>query len=209
MNAEFHSPKPILENTCKAQTRIISTEKNKFHPETRKHKKQQAGVDILQWYAVYTRSRFEKKMYRALIRSKLEAFLPLVKEKRVWSDRLKTVEMPLLPGYIFVKLSPDNLAQVYTYPGFVRFVAFEGKPCVIREAEIDLLQKIVEHGLRVQHTGGCTCQVGDRVRIIHGPLKDWEGCVERLQGSSRIIFQLDSIQQAISVEVECGEVEVI
>lgn len=157
------------------------------------------------WYAIYTRSRFEKKIYRALQKSEFEAFLPLIKEKRVWSDRLKTVEMPLLPSYVFVKLPKNKIHYIYNYPGFVRFVCFEGKPCVIKEEEIVLMEKIVTHGFPVEKSSHCG--VGDYIRVIRGPLKGWEGRVECNRNKSKIVFVIEGIGQAISVEVGMENVE--
>jgi transcription antitermination factor NusG len=160
-----------------------------------------------QWYAIYTRSRFEKKMYQGLLKSGHTSFLPLVKEKRPWSDRLKTMQVPLLPSYVFVWITKADFPQVYNLPGFVRFVSFEGKPCVIRETEIDLLKKIVTHGLQAEQA--VNIEVGEKVRITRGYLKDWEGRIERKMGQSRVVFQFESFQQAIVVEVGIGDIEKI
>lgn len=162
-------------------------------------------ADDSKWYAVYTRSRFEKKIYQDLQKSKLQAFLPLIEEKRVWSDRLKTVLVPLLPSYVFVKLPQQNMHQIYYYPGVVRLVSFEGKPCEVKEAEIGLLERIITHGINVQCAS--VCGIGDAVRIVRGPLTGWEGKVESLRGESRVVFQFECIQQAISVEVNAADIE--
>lgn len=159
------------------------------------------------WYAIYTRSQFEKKVHRELERSKFQVFLPLVKEKRNWSDRIKTISVPLLPSYVFVKLPLNEMQQVFYYPGVVRLVSFEGKPCEIREEEIRLLEKIVTHGFTAENTAHVG--VGDSVRIVRGPLKGWEGLVENKKGQSRIVFQIASIRQCISVEVGMEDVEKI
>jgi transcriptional antiterminator RfaH len=95
-------------------------------------------------------------------------FLPLIKEKRVWSDRIKTVLVPLLSSYVFIKTTKQFFPQIYPLPGFVKFVAFEGKPCTIREKEIELMEKIVAHGFQV--LPATRCRVGDWVRINRGPL---------------------------------------
>ena len=158
-----------------------------------------------QWYIIYTRSRFEKKLYQALLKSGFQTFLPLIKEKRIWSDRLKTVIVPLLPSYVFVKINRTEFRDIYHYPGFVRFISNEGQPSTIREEEISLLDNIVKNGFKAQQV--TPCRVGDKVRVIKGPLKDWEGCVERKAGQSRITFQFDGFQQAICVEVSARDVE--
>lgn len=157
------------------------------------------------WYAVYTRSRFEKKLYLDFQKAKIQAFLPMIKEKRKWSDRLKIILMPLLPSYVFVKMPQKSLQQIYYYPGVVRLVSFEGKPCEIKEDEIGLLEKIVAGGFNVQCT--TNCGVGDVVKIVRGPLAGWEGRVERLQGQSRVVFQFECIQQSISVEINREDIQ--
>ncbi|MCB9266210.1 MAG: UpxY family transcription antiterminator [Lewinellaceae bacterium] len=157
------------------------------------------------WYAIYTRSRFEKKLYKAMLGAGLMGFLPLVKEKRAWSDRLKTVEVPLLPSYVFVNADKAQLKKLFYCPGFVRLVSFEGKPCEVRPEEIELLQQIITHGHKAQVTAYCS--LGDRVKIIRGPLKGWEGTVEEKRGGGRVVFQFDCIRQALSVEVHMGDVE--
>ena len=113
----------------------------------------------------------------------------------------------MLPSYVFIRTTRDRFAQIYPYPGFVRFVSFQGKPCEIREEEIALLEQIAEHGRHVRADVRCT--LGDRVRIVRGPLKGWEGCVESRKGASRVVFQFDCIRQAISVEVEVGDLELV
>ncbi|MGB4850302.1 MAG: UpxY family transcription antiterminator [Saprospiraceae bacterium] len=157
------------------------------------------------WYAIYTKSRFEKKVHRDLQQSKFQVFLPLIKEIKKWSDRIKTVSVPLLPGYVFVKLDKQNIPKLFYYPGVVRLVSFESKPCEVREEEIRLLEQIIAHGFPVEHA--VPCAVGDKVRIIRGPLQGWEGKVETKKGQSRIVFQIASILQCISVEVSLGDVE--
>lgn len=162
---------------------------------------------LANWYALYTRSRFEKKIHADLLKWKLEAFLPLVKEQHLWSDRLKTIQVPLLPSYVFVKGSAAEVRRVTWLDGVVRLVSFEGKPCVIREAEISLLNDIVLHGFKAQCSDAQDCKVGDLVRIVRGPMKGWEGRVQLRCGQARVVFQIESIRQVISVEVGVGDVE--
>jgi len=159
------------------------------------------------WYAIYTRSRFEKKVYHALQQKGLEAYLPLIKEKRRWSDRIKSVEMPLLPSYVFLKANRTNIHQAYLCAGFVRFVSSEGKPCTIPDQEINLLKNIISNGYAVRKNS--EFEVGERVSIIRGPLRGWEGRIDQKKGNSRIVFQFDSIQQSICVEVNASDIRKI
>lgn len=159
------------------------------------------------WYAIYTKSRFEKKIYASLLRSNFQAFLPLTKEKRVWSDRVKTVDMPLLPSYVFVRLTKCQMPLIYTFPGFVRFICFEGKPCTVSEKDISLLRELVKSGFEARITN--TCQVGDQVRVIRGPLRGWEGTMDEYNGNSRAVFYFEGISQCISVVVDMADLELI
>lgn len=157
------------------------------------------------WYAIYTRSRFEKKLYGALCRSPFEAFLPLIKQHRVWSDRIKLVQVPLLPSYVFVRISKNQFHHLYGFPGLVRIISFGGQASEIKEQEIALMRSIVNHGFSVQSTA--SYETGDKVRIVRGPLRGWEGCVQSIKGKSRVIFHITSIQQSLSVEIEMGDLE--
>ena len=156
-------------------------------------------IDLAKWYAVYTKPRFEKKLYLALKKSGFTVFLPIIKEKRIWSDRIKSVEVPLLPSYLFVKLHKNQNHLLYDFPGFVRFVCFEGKHCEIKEKEIRLLRNIERSGLNATVSFN-NYRAGDLVRIIKGPLQGWEGRVDRTKGSN-VIFHLEGIRQSISVEL--------
>lgn len=167
----------------------------------------QTSCSDAHWYAIYTRSRFEKKVHHDLQQSKFQVFLPLIKEKKAWSDRIKTVSVPLLPSYVFVKLDRQSIPRLNYYPGVVRLVTFDRKPCEVREEEIQLLKQLTTHGVNIQQV--VNCEVGNKVRITQGPLKGWEGNVEAKKGHSRIVFQIASILQCISVEVNMGDVELV
>ncbi len=164
-----------------------------------------AYIETPHWYAIYTKSRFEKKIFTALQKKSIQAFLPLLKEKRRWSDRIKTIQVPMLPSYVFVRLCESQFTKLYYLPGFVRLVSFEGKPCIIKAKEIELMEQITRHGLAVKKAN--VCEIGDVVRIVNGPLKGWEGTIEQKMGKDRILFYLDGVQQVISIAVEAGDVE--
>lgn len=144
------------------------------------------NINEYSWYAIYTRSRFEKKLYTHLTKTKYRAFLPLVRVKRKWHDRLKTVEIPLLPSYVFVNARKEDFIHIYSSPGFVRFIAFQGIPAKIKETEIDLLRQIVTHGKNIKPV--ISCCVGDLVRINDGPFKGWEGKVSQNWAAIELFF---------------------
>ena len=159
------------------------------------------------WFAVYTRSHFEKKMYNALSRLPYKVFLPQIKEHRIWSDRVKKVIVPLIPGYVFIQIPRNKLSILYGYPGFVKIVSSAGIPCPIREEDIKLMERIMNHDIPVEKV--FSYQTGDKVLVTRGPFKGREGRVQHVKGSSRVIFQISSIQQNLSVEINMNDVEKI
>lgn len=151
------------------------------------------------WYVIYTRSRFEKKVYADLRKLGFHAFLPLKKETRKWSDRTKVIEAPLLPSYVFVYTTPCKFKDIYLIRGFTKFISFEGKPSRIKEEEIQLIQNIITHELPVKVS---EYKLGDYVEVQKGPLAGWRGRVKFTKGKSNVIFDLDSLDYALSVEIE-------
>src|SRR5512139_3690121 len=79
------------------------------------------------WYAIYTNPRAEKQVRDRLMEAGVQVFLPLQKTYRIWSDRKKLVEVPLLSSYVFVKVTPLEFPKVYQSSGVVRFITFEGQ----------------------------------------------------------------------------------
>jgi transcription antitermination factor NusG len=92
------------------------------------------------WYAVYTRPRAEKKVYQRMLDHDFEAFLPLVKTVRQWSDRKKIVQVPLISSYVFVNMQEQHLNKTLTIHGAVNVLKHLGKPAKIRDVEIENLR---------------------------------------------------------------------
>jgi transcription antitermination factor NusG len=95
------------------------------------------------WFAIYTNPRAERQARDRLMEAGVEVFLPLQKTYRIWSDRKKLIEVPLLSSYVFVKIIPKDFPKVYQVPGIVRFVTFEGQPASIPQNQIDNLRLLI------------------------------------------------------------------
>jgi transcription antitermination factor NusG len=102
------------------------------------------------WYAVYTKPRREKKVYGLLVERRMEAYCPLNKVKKKWSDRMKWVEEPLFKSYVFVKVAENERTEVRMVDGVVNFVYWLGKPAVIKEKEIETIRKFLNDYEEVQ-----------------------------------------------------------
>lgn len=128
------------------------------------------------WYAIYTKSRCEKKVLSDLAAIGVEAYLPLRVVERQWSDRKKKVEMPIINSYVFVKLPPDNLECVYNIAGFVAYVRNGRNAAVISEREITVMRKAVdsEFEISIEHS---LIEKGQKIKIISGALQGTEGIV--------------------------------
>lgn len=93
------------------------------------------------WCVIKTRSRWEKKVARLLKQKGIDTFCPLLKAKRQWSDRVKTVEQPLLKSYVFVKVAEDQRTVVRLTEGVVNFVYRNGKPVVVKDRVIQSIRQ--------------------------------------------------------------------
>ena len=105
------------------------------------------------WHALYVSSRQEKKVFEKLQKKNIESYLPIVKTMKQWSDRKKMVELPLLNGYVFVKIDSTQNDKTLQTPGVVNFVRAEGKIAKVRELEINRLKQLIELGYQLEVNG--------------------------------------------------------
>jgi transcriptional antiterminator RfaH len=166
----------------------------------------QKPVDAARWYAAYTRSRAEKKVLLELRKQGIEAYLPLQKRLRQWSDRRKWVEEPLLRCYIFVKIDKKDYYRVLNTIGVVRYITFEGKAVPIPEKQIDVLRKVVATEADVEVTTDRFAP-GDKVKVAGGPLLGLEGEMVDYRGSRRVMVRFEQLGQHILVSIPAGFLE--
>lgn len=161
------------------------------------------------WYALYTRSRFEKKMMSELTDRNIEVFLPMREVLSRWKDRKKRIWIPLFPGYIFVNHvdTPENRYRILNVPGAVRFVSVEGHAEPVPEEQIQSVRRFLENNLALDPYP--YMKVGSRVEIIAGPLKGIQGILIKKRGRFRFVLQVDLIRQAVSVEIDASDVRPI
>lgn len=160
-----------------------------------------------QWYALYTRSRFEKKMLTALTDRNVEVFLPMREVLSRWKDRKKKIWLPLFPGYLFVNHvnTPENRFRILNLPGAVRFVGFEGRADPVPDDQVLAIRRFLESSLSIDPYP--YIQVGTRVEVTAGPLKGVRGMLIEKRGKFRFVLQVDLIRQAVSVEIDASDVQ--
>jgi transcriptional antiterminator NusG len=166
-----------------------------------------ANLGEASWYAVSTRSRQEKVAASMLESFGIENFLPLAMERRQWSDRKQVVNLPLFPGYLFVRIPMLHELQlrVLKVPGVVKFIGNHAGPQAIPDAEIEGVQIVLSH--RIPCTPCSIPRVGDRVRVFRGLLAGIEGTFVRSGSDTRLVISVEMIQQSISVQVDASDVE--
>ena len=152
------------------------------------------------WYAIRVKSRSEKKVYSDLIEQEIEAYLPLQRKLRQWSDRKKWVEMPLISGYVFVHISRKEYESVLKIYNVVCYVYFEGKAAIIRDADINLLKRMlgqVEVELEITLE---QLKPGQMVEIISGPLCGVIGELINFQGKNKVALRIQPLGYTVLVE---------
>jgi transcription antitermination factor NusG len=188
----------------------ITTPNSAAHGATRKAAPEEFGnlpLEYLEprWYAAYTSANHEKRVALQLVQRSVEHFLPLYESMRRWKDRRMKLQMPLFPGYVFVRLALRDRLQVLQVPGLARLVGFNGLPCALANSEIEAMKTCLERKAYLEPHP--YVQVGRRVRVQCGPLAGLEGIVVRKKNRVRFVISLDLIQRSVAVEVEAGDVE--
>jgi len=154
----------------------------------------------LEWFAIQARQRYEKLVATALRNRGYEEFLPLYKCRRRWADRLKEVELPLFPGYLFCRLDPLYRLPVLTTPGVGHIVGIGRMPVPIDDREVAAIRAIVDSQLSAQPWP--YLREGQQVRIEAGPLSGVEGIFLRNKGRHRMVVSVTLLQRSVAVEVE-------
>lgn len=159
------------------------------------------------WYAAYTRSNHERTAAEQMKRRSIEHFVPTYETVRRWKDRRKRLELPLFPGYVFVRVAVEERLSVLVVPGVVRLVGFDNRPVPVADEEIESLRTIVNRRLRPEPHP--FLPVGRKVRIRRGALEGVTGILVRKKGRVRLLISVDLIRQSAAVEVDSADVEVI
>ncbi len=152
------------------------------------------------WYAVRTKPRHEKAVAKALQALGHECFLPLRRECRKWSDRVRTTEFPLFPAYVFCRFCWERRLPILTTPGVVSIVNFGSKPAPVDPAEIVSLQKAIASGMFLRAQSFLV--PGARVRIERGALEGVEGILSAHKNIHRLIINITLLHRSVAVEID-------
>ena len=151
------------------------------------------------WYVLYTKPRSEKKTASILEKSGIEVYCPIIKEVRQWSDRKKTVEVPLFSSYLFVRLAPSERELVFEAPGVVRYLFWLNRPAIVKDHEIKTLKSWLSgevFSAKVQDL-----KAGDSLSIQKGHFKGKKGIIEHIN-SNRIQLVLKELGLKVSIAIK-------
>lgn len=150
------------------------------------------------WFALYTKPRWEKKVAAGLQAKGIEVYLPLNRTLKQWSDRKKWVELPLLPSYVFVCVSPEEETAVRMVEGVINYVYWLGKKAVIREEEMETLKDFVSRHQNIQ-IEKLDYQPGDTIALESGPFAGKEATVVAVKGK-RMELVLEELRMRLVVQ---------
>lgn len=153
------------------------------------------------WFAVYVKSKSEKKVAAEFQKSGIHYFLPLIKELRQWSDRKKWVEVPLFRSYVFVHIEPKDYYNVLSVFGAVRYVTFEGKAVAIPDQQIEAVRYYL-NGKDFDPIDDKSWEKGQKVEIISGSLTGLSGELVEVKGKHKVKVEIEAVGSSILIEIK-------
>jgi len=147
------------------------------------------------WYILYTFPRAEKIVKKRLDAEDVECYLPLHKSPRVWSDRVKIVDIPLFRSYIFVRCDTTVLFNLLKIPGIIRIVLYNNRPATVRQKEIDAIKEFLE---LAKNKVLCT---GDDVEILTGSMKNISGKIVKIKKKC-IYLHIRELAATVCVDIQ-------
>jgi transcription antitermination factor NusG len=160
------------------------------------------------WHALYVKSRTEKKAEAELQEKQIEVYLPLQRKLRQWSDRKKWVDMPLIPGYIFVRISQLEYDKVLQSNYVVSYVRFEGKAACIPDNQIEYLKLMLSQEIYEIEIVQDKFEPGQIVEVISGPMIGVHGKLIRINGKKKVAVELEELGYSCLIEIPVSDVRV-
>lgn len=152
------------------------------------------------WFAIYTKPRWEKKVNSKLLLKGIESYCPVQKKESQWSDRKKIIDDPIFKSYVFVRITEEEKLAVLNTNGVLQFVRYLKKPAVIRDEEIELIRTyLLEKNVTITVENLKHFSENNKVVVRKGVFMDIEGTVIK-GGSKKVYVRLESLDQLLIVE---------
>ena len=154
----------------------------------------------MNWYVVYTKPKWEKKVAEQLKSNGIECYCPLITQVRQWSDRKKKVEVPLFNSYVFVQLPDSERNAVFQSVGVVRYLFWLGKPAVVRDEEISVIKKWLTTS-DAYDISVTSVQVGDTIQLDSGPFSTQKAIVQEVTNTHYVLV-LESLGCVLKMKLK-------
>lgn len=153
------------------------------------------------WVVIYTRPKWEKKVDYLIKQRGVEAFCPLVKTRKKWADRIKTVELPLFDSYLFARVDANELLSIKQTSGVVDLVYHCGVPAEITDEEIRRVRLLISQNIEeLESVSFDQVSIGDRIKVKEGVLSDWQGEIITIKGKS-VVMVLEQFNCALVAKI--------
>lgn len=152
------------------------------------------------WYVVYTKPKWEKKVAEQLKEKSIECYCPLITQVRQWSDRKKKVIVPLFNSYVFVCLEESERDLAFLSTGVVRYLFWLGKPAIVREEEIETIKKWLGSS-NSENVSVVPYQVGDKIKVASGPFSSQKAIVQEVN-KSHYLLVLESLGCVLKMNIK-------
>ena len=159
-----------------------------------------SSEDRLPWFALYVRPRHEKRTSFLLEEKGFKTFLPLYMTRRRWADRMKTVELPLFPQYVFCRLSENRKTPVLATPGVLNIVGIGRRPVPVDGSEVEAIERVVDS--RLAREPYAFLRTGIPVRVETGSLAGLTGTLIEIKRVPRLLLSVTLLQRSILVEID-------
>ncbi|MFC0776766.1 UpxY family transcription antiterminator [Flavobacterium sp. HJSW_4] len=140
----------------------------------------------MNWYVVYTKPKWEKKVADKLNQLGIECYCPLITEVKQWSDRKKKVETPLFNSYVFVQLPDSDRNLVFQAQGIVRYLFWLGKPAIVKDEEIEIIKKSLK-APNLSDVSVSSIQVGDKIKLESGVFSNQNAIVQEVSNNYYVL----------------------
>ena len=152
----------------------------------------------MNWYVIHTKPRCEKKAEEQLLSLGISAYCPTRNEIRLWSDRKKRIEVPVLPSMVLVNIEDKDINRVFECPKVVRYMFWLGKRAVVRQSEVDILKKYLKGDYNLISSNSSFINIGDNFKLPS--FNNEKGIVSRISNNYIWVY-LKSIGYSVKLKL--------
>lgn len=154
----------------------------------------------MNWYVVYTKPKWEKKVAEQLKEKGIECYCPLITTIKQWSDRKKKVEVPLFNSYVFLQLDEKDRNLAFLSSGVVRYLFWLGKPAIVKDDEIKTIKNWLE-GSNSEDISVEPYRTGTKIKVVSGPFANQEAVIQEVNKKEYVLF-LESLGCVLKMNIK-------